>query len=49
MTKASDYKILNQGALTVDNVDDEADFKEVLRALDTVGAKREEVSIYETH
>mmetsp|Transcript_20530 Transcript_20530/g.43017 ORF Transcript_20530/g.43017 Transcript_20530/m.43017 type:complete len:1459 (-) Transcript_20530:62-4438(-) len=45
LTKASDYNILNQGALTIDNVDDKQEFKEVLRALDTVGAKREDVEI----
>jgi myosin heavy subunit len=40
---ASDYRILNQGALTVDGVDDCLEFNEVLRALKTVGATQAHV------
>lgn len=43
MTKASDYRILNQGSLTIDNIDDKAEYEDVLRALETVGAKKEQV------
>ena len=38
-----DYRILNQGSLTVDNVDDAKDFEEVLGALKTVGATQEQI------
>ncbi len=37
---ASDYRLLNQGALTVDFVDDAADFAEVCRSLMAVGATK---------
>ena len=43
LTKASDYRILNQGSLTIDNIDDKAEYEDVLRALETVGAKKEQV------
>ncbi|GMH86139.1 hypothetical protein TL16_g10445 [Triparma laevis f. inornata] len=39
-----EYKILNQGSMTVDNVDDAKDFEEVLDALKTVGATQDQIS-----
>ena len=43
LKKPAEYRILNQGELTVEGVDDKQEFEEVCRALRTVGATQEQV------
>jgi len=44
ITKAEDYFVLSQGAMTVDNVDDKVDFEEVCESLSAVGASEGEIT-----